>query len=138
MEQAGKELVDICAELEGGEWVEERGWPPSGAVPYQTNAWPGRDRCVARLITYLRLHYCKQCVSLCVRPLTLSFCLSFSLVRSSVDAIPSRLPDPPSSVIIRHRYTRPFQRVTISSRREALFKTTFGDFTGNLYDSGSS
>lgn len=63
--------------------VGGRGWPPPGAVPYQTEPWPGRDRCVARLITYLRLHYCKQCVSLCVRPLSLSL--------SSVDAIPSRL-----------------------------------------------
>lgn len=30
---------------------------------------PKRDRCVARLITYLRLHYCKQCISLYVRSL---------------------------------------------------------------------
>ena len=56
---------------------------PRVAVPYQTNAWPGRDRCVARLITYLRLHYCKQCVSLCVRPLSLSLSLSLSFARHS-------------------------------------------------------
>lgn len=98
--------------------VGGRGWPPPGAVPYQTEPWPGRDRCVARLITYLRLHYCKQCVSLCVRPLSLSL--------SSVDAIPSRLLDPPRLVIIRHR---------VHFAGEAFFKT-FRDFIrlGSFYD----
>lgn len=42
-----------------------------------------RDRCVARLITYLRFHYCKQCISLYVRSL-LPFVLS---------CLPTYLPD---------------------------------------------
>ena len=107
---------------------------PRVAVPYQTNAWPGRDRCVARLITYLRLHYCKQCVSLCVRPLSLSLSLSLSLVRSSLDAIPSRLPDPREvGFIIRHWCTRPFHRVTISARGEAFFKNYLSRFLRAIF-----
>lgn len=68
---------------------------------------PERDRCVARLITYLRLHYCKQCISLYVR--SLPFVLS---------CLPACLPDarlsrPVVHLAVIHR--EPFHRARKSS-----------------------
>lgn len=60
------------------------GWICQGQCRSESEAGPvERDRCVARLITYLRLHYCKQCISLYVRSL-LPFVLS---------CLPTYLPD---------------------------------------------
>lgn len=110
--RARRRLVRAAAE---GVGAPRRGLPPrervrSSAVPYQTAPWPGRDRCVARLITYLRLHYCKQCVSLHVR-LSLSRpflpCSSASRRRSI-----SRPPGPPDSGNTLRDWSRPFPKVT--------------------------
>lgn len=52
------------------------GWICQGQCRSESEIGPAeRDRCVARLITYLRFHYCKQCISLYVRSL-LPFILS--------------------------------------------------------------
>ena len=66
--------------------------------------------------------------------LSLSLSLSLSLVRSSLDAIPSRLPDPREvGFIIRHWCTRPFHRVTISARGEAFFKNYLSRFLRAIF-----
>lgn len=67
------------------------GWICQEQCCSESEAGPAeRDRCVARLITYLRLHYCKQCISLYVRSL-LPFVLS---------CLPTYLPIYPTPVYL--------------------------------------
>lgn len=115
----------FCADFLG---VRRREFAEGSAAARGPEAGPAaRDRCVARLITYLRLHYCKQCVSLYVRSL-LPFVLSCLL--------PTYLPDARLSRLVVHLaviyWREPFRRAQSSPRpplkssavSQMYFKTT--------------
>lgn len=103
------------------------------AVPQRAAVGTGprveRDRCVARLITYLRLHYCKQCISLYVRSL-LPFVLSCRLpIRRP--SISSRRSSCSHILREREREREPFHRARKAPRSlkssavsQMYFKTT--------------
>lgn len=65
--------LKVCVDFLG--WIGRdgdggTGWICRGQCRSESEVGPvERDRCVSRLITYLRLHYRKQCISLYVRSL---------------------------------------------------------------------